>query len=236
MWYKVQSRRQWLIGPLPPAPRNYSTRNPANGVLLFVGMDSNQYNICMSKRLLISLLLAFMPAVALADDTAPAPAPDSASSAGLGPQSSSGGAGAGGSNADAGSLQPAGNSPLQSTTNDSSGLTAPSNALQGAAPSTDQLQVLSTEGDGPHQQTGSPANNWTWLGLTLAIAVVIGLGAIVMRDRRRFAENRIAPRPAVRTIQEPEADSTPEPAPGPEPEIQATTPKQKSRKHKRRRH
>ena len=153
----------------------------------------------MSKRLLLILFIIFTPLAASAGEADPTmepltteqaaptatPAP---SDPGLGPQAS--GNTPGGSNADTGSLQPAGISPLQSTTGDSTGLTSPTNSLLQAPASGDYaLQVLAGEADGPpHQVTDNPETTWDWL----AYAVIFGLAAagiaVVLRDRRRFRE------------------------------------------------
>ena len=133
----------------------------------------------MPKRLLLSLLITFLPLTAAADD------PSTATSAGLGPQTSSS---AGSSSADAGSLQPAGVNPLQSNSSGSSGLTAPSDSLlQAPATSSDTLQVLSTEADGPPQQTSdSTSNLGAWIIAAILLAAIAA--AIVIRDRRRFRQ------------------------------------------------
>jgi F0F1-type ATP synthase assembly protein I len=140
------------------------------------------YNGSMSKRILSIIILTLLPFGAAAADTV-APAD------GLGPQSVS--ASAGGSNADATALQPAGLSPIQSSTADSTGLTAPSGSLQAPSTADDQLKVLSGEADGtPHQVDDTSATPWGWLILSLLIALVAGAGVIV-RDRRRFAHTNV---------------------------------------------
>ncbi len=133
----------------------------------------------MFVRFLASLILALLPLGALADDLGPSTSVNSA----LGQQG-----GTAGSNADGATLQPAGLDPLQSTTQDSSGLTAPnSSSLQAPASSDAQLKViLGNEADGiAHQITDDS------LAQTERDAFVIGvllLGLVVaillLRSRR----------------------------------------------------
>ena len=155
----------------------------------------------MPKRLLLALILAFAPLTATADDTDPTmnpltapdttqaapPAPTTAAN-GLGPQTSANSAG--GSNADGSSLQPAGLSPLQSTTNDAVGLTAPTtSALQAPASSDYTLRVLAGEADGaPHRVAESSASPWGWAAFSLIIGALVAGVATVLRDRRRFRD------------------------------------------------
>jgi hypothetical protein len=141
----------------------------------------------MPKRLAILLILLFVPFAASADDVAPTPSPNAA--ADLGPQTSSSSplGSSGGSKADTGSLQPAGTSPLQSVTSDSTGLTAPSNLLQGSVPNGDTLKVLASEADGaPHATSGETTGSWTWPITLLMIFLIVAAGSVVVRDRRRF--------------------------------------------------
>jgi hypothetical protein len=143
----------------------------------------------MPKRLIIALALACLPFAALADDSTPAPTPGATPdpAAQLGPQSTS--TGAGGSNADGGTLQPAGVTPLQSTNKDATGLTAPnSNALQAPASSDETLKVLAGEADGTPQQTSDTAgaSNWGWLWFSLGFAVLAVLIAAAIRYRRKW--------------------------------------------------
>ncbi len=129
----------------------------------------------MLKRLTLILILLFAPLVAYADD---------ASSA-LGPPANAGGGAS--SNADSSVLQPAGLAPLQATTGDSDGLTAPTQtALQAPVTSGDSLQVIASSADGPSHDPAA-ANYWGWLWFTLLIALLVTAAAVVMRDRRRFA-------------------------------------------------
>jgi hypothetical protein len=130
-------------------------------------------------------MLTFAPLGALADDTATAPPADAnaATPARLGPQST----GPGGSNADASALQPAGLAPLQSTAGDSTGLTAPQNALQAPVTADAALTVLSGETDVSTREAGEAEADplWSWIGLLLALGL-LAASAVVIRDRRRF--------------------------------------------------
>lgn len=133
----------------------------------------------MLNRLLLALTLALAPFTAYAGSTTATPT-------GLGPDATS--VSSGGSNADAGALQPAGTSPLQSTSASSAGLTAPSNVLQGSAPSGEALKVLEGEADGPPQSLDEDSSNsgyWLVLNLLLAFAALAAV-IVVIRDRRRF--------------------------------------------------
>ncbi|GEM_PF-2285996 len=151
------------------------------GSFLFVALPSNRYNGHMPKRLLLSLVLIFMPLSAAADTTISPDAPT-----GLGPQTTT--SNPGGSNADSAALQPAGFSPLQPTTSSSNGLTAPSSVLQAPATGDDALKVLSGEADGAPQ--GGPDDSssfpWSWLVFTVIIGLIVAAASIVLRDRRRF--------------------------------------------------
>jgi hypothetical protein len=154
----------------------------------------------MLKRLLLSLALTvvFIPFTASADEMPapvtvdnPAPTtqqmqPDSSASAGLGPQSSNS---VGSSSADSGTLQPAGTSPLQSTTSDSTGLTAPSNALQAPASSDQTLRVIMGDSDGsPHNLAESSSGGWAWLAWTVLLCGII---AVVALSARRLHSIRL---------------------------------------------
>jgi hypothetical protein len=108
---------------------------------------------------------------------APSTQPDPATAA-LGPSTT----GAGGSSADASALQPAGGSPLQSTTSDSTGLTAPTaNTLQAPATSDDSLRVLAGEADGPSYNPSESTGYWGWLWWTLIVAFIVTTAAFVLR-------------------------------------------------------
>jgi hypothetical protein len=151
------------------------------GSFLFVDYPSNQYNGHMPKRFLLTLVLILAPLGAVADTVTSPDAPT-----GLGPQTTTGSSG--GSNADSAALQPAGFSPLQSTTSDSTGITAPSSVLQAPATGSDALTVLSGEADGAPQGSPDDSNGfpWTWLIFTLIIGLAVAATGIVLRDRRRF--------------------------------------------------
>lgn len=105
----------------------------------------------------------------------------------------------GSSSADSAALQPAGNQPLQSTTNDSTGLTAPTgNQLQ--APTTGSeatQQLLLQEADGPIRATGpapdTATTSWAWLWLALLLALMIAGALVVLRDRKRFRATNLTP-------------------------------------------
>ncbi|MDB5178332.1 MAG: hypothetical protein JWN01_275 [Patescibacteria group bacterium] len=141
----------------------------------------------MSKRFIIPLLIAaftLAPATILADDTLASPAPTPNPASGLGPQSTTQ---AGGSSADAASLQPAGLSPLQSTTSDATGLTAPNASALQAPTTSDALRVLAGEADGaPHQTDGESGNLWGWLWFSLGFGLIAILGWLAYRYRGRF--------------------------------------------------
>jgi hypothetical protein len=141
----------------------------------------------MSKRFAIIVILSLLPFAATADD--------SASSAGLGPQGdTTSGVSSG---ADSAALQPAGNAPLQSTTNDASGLGASSSVLQAPATGSGDLQVLSGEADGAtHQTSDSAATPWTWLTFSFISAALAAGAVMIFRDRRRFARTQAVPSPA----------------------------------------
>jgi hypothetical protein len=150
----------------------------------------------MWKRLLIVAMLIATPTAAWAGPGTPnpsAPVQPGASDALLGPQT---GARTGSSSADSAALQPAGNTPLQSTTNDADGLTAPTQTnLQAPAANSNDLQVLGGEADGgPHSlddSTSSPI--WTWTALIILLALVGGCVNQLIRDRRRFRSHHSRP-------------------------------------------
>jgi hypothetical protein len=142
----------------------------------------------MPKRLVMTILAFCLitPSLAFADSSS-ALDPNSVPASSLGPQSVGGSAG--GSNADSSALQPAGQSPLQSTTADSAGLGAPSSALQAPASSSDSLRVLSGEADGtPHQTDAPTATPWVWLAVTFVLALIVAGIVLIIRDRRRFTQ------------------------------------------------
>jgi hypothetical protein len=134
----------------------------------------------MSKRLLLALFLALTPVTALAEETpppeptpieTPAPTPDPMS--GLGPSVTN--PAAGGATSDSSSLQPAGLSPLQSTTQDATGLTAPNaNTLQQQASTDQALKVLAGELEGERNSVDEeddeiPSTLWLWLAALVAL-------------------------------------------------------------------
>lgn len=151
----------------------------------------------MIKRFLIVTLFALIPMSALAEDVAPAdtsvssPAPSSTMAPvdGLGPSSSSP---AGGSSTDVGSLQQAGLSPLQSTEQDSDGLTAPNQqTLQQPASSDQALEVLRDEADGaPRQATEAGINYWVWLGFILLFGAIAAVAYWLWSRRARSTRGR----------------------------------------------
>jgi hypothetical protein len=138
----------------------------------------------MSKRLflLAFLVLPFIPLAANADDL-PAPVqPDPAAAATLGPAANAGPINGSSSGADSGTLQGASTSPLQSTQGASTGLVAPSNALQGTAAPDQTLRVIMGEADGnTHSLSESSSNQWAWLAWTVLIAGVAVVGAMLLR-------------------------------------------------------
>ena len=166
----------------------------------------------MSKRLLLVLALSLLPLTAAADDTpapdatntpaasdTPAPSATPYDTAGaLGPSTSAGALGpsAGSSSTnDSSTLQPAGNNPIQSTNNDSTGLTAPNGqSLQGAAPSNSSLNVIKGEADGSQHTPDSGPNYWVYLALAIAFGVIVAAIAWILR--RRQPTNRPTPRRA----------------------------------------
>jgi hypothetical protein len=172
----------------------------------------------MRVRFLLVLMFSLIPLAGLAatSDTQNAPA------SGLGPGQTT--TGAGGSSADGGTLQPAGLSPLQSTTNDSSGLTSPTNqALQAPVTPDAHLQVLAGEGDGtPQQFDDKPLSVWNWLiwsSLVLLMAVLALLGWQFFQRRRRGAPVQTTP-----TEDEVATEELEKPSEEPEPpEAQKTT-------------
>lgn len=147
----------------------------------------------MIKRLLASLLLTFLPAIALAEDVTPSPdstvvqetpAPQqgSGSAALLGPQGNTSSTG------DGSSLQPAGNNPLQSGNSASTGLTSPENsALQGSAPSGDIRVLLGSEADGISHTPDSQTNDNSMLD-TLALLLLLSLFGLIWALRRRVSQ------------------------------------------------
>jgi polyketide cyclase/dehydrase/lipid transport protein len=151
----------------------------------------------MFSRVVIMLTFAatvvLAPTIAIADTSAN----PGASAAGLGPASNSG-VDTGGSSADSSTLQPAGTSPLQSSTNASTGLTAPtSNALQAPASDSGTLQVIEGQADGDtHQLGGGSTSTWTWLWWLIGIIVVIAIGAVIWRRRASAPSGTVAPEPA----------------------------------------
>lgn len=159
----------------------------------------------MFIRLLVIASLALTPVATLADDTptptdTPAatdtPAPSSASYL-LGPNSLT--SGAGGSTADSGSLQPAGQSPLQSTTTDATGLTAPNgSALQAPASSDETLKVIMGDADGAPVQVADSSNPslWGWLGLSVLFGLIVTALSLLARRYPRL----LVPVRAVRSL------------------------------------
>lgn len=142
------------------------------------------------RRLSLITALALIPGLALADEAAlsspstPSNAVQTAPS-GLGPDAL--GSGSGGSNADAGALQPAGTSPLQSTSGDSTGLAAPNiNTLQAPAATNANLEVLQNEADGEPQQATDPTNTWNWLWLSLLFGLLVAGGSFLWRNRKHL--------------------------------------------------
>ena len=146
----------------------------------------------MIIRLIASLLLTLLPAIAFAEDVIPAldptvvqetPAPQqgSSSAALLGPQGSTSSIG------DGTSLQPAGNNPLQSGNSASTGLTSPENsALQGSAPSGDIKVLLGNEADGaPHAPVSQPEDNS--ILDTLALVLLLSLFGLIWTLRKRVS-------------------------------------------------
>lgn len=157
----------------------------------------------MIRRLLAATILTLVPALALADDTpvtadpapqnssaaaqpAPAPQQGSSSASFLGPQSGAS------STSDGSSLQSAGNnnSPLQSDSGGSTGLTAPSaNSLQGSAASNDLKVILGNESDGAPITPGGPVASETGNTLldTAALLLVLGFMGLVWLLRAKVA-------------------------------------------------
>ena len=123
------------------------------------------------------------------DPTAPTPTPSTATSSGLGPQSVMSPVSPSESS---GILQPAGSTPQQSSNDASSGLTAPTTALQAPASSDYSLKVLSTEADGTPKTPVTPAEvpSWPWALAVILLFLIIG-GAVVYRDRRRFSQTEV---------------------------------------------
>ena len=172
----------------------------------------------MLIRLLAIVAFAFVPLTALADDSAaptdtPPPAADSPTApAGsqaastpqtgsmLGPSTLGSGSGSGGSTGDSATLQPAGVSPLQSTTSDSTGLTAPNgSALQAPATSDQALKVIADDADGAPVQvadasTGPSVGAWLAMSVLFAFIVTI-LGLFYPRLAKAFAPIKKLRRP-----------------------------------------
>ena len=151
---------------------------------MFVAHPSNRYNDHMPKRFILTLALILAPLGAAADTVTSPDAPT-----GLGPQTTA--ANPGSSSADATALQPAGLSVLQSTTSDSTGLSAPSSVLQSPATSSDALKVLAGEADGAPQSSadGTDGFPWGWLVFTVIFGFIAVAVTVVLRDRRRFARS-----------------------------------------------
>lgn len=145
----------------------------------------------MFKRLLLTIILTLIPALALADDmpTPDSSAPDAASALAPGANSA---LYPGSSSADSGSLQPAGLSPLQSTTQDSNGLTSPTaGALQAPVAGSSDLQVIAGDADGTTHQLDDGPNLLVRLAPVLIAALVAAGAFVIARDRRRFGRNEI---------------------------------------------
>ena len=147
----------------------------------------------MTRRLFASLLLAFFPTIALADETSSAPEP-SAIQQTPAPQQGGGSAallgplGNTSSTGDGTSLQPAGNNPLQSGSSDSTGLSAPENsALQGSAPSGDIKVLLGSEADGESKTPLSQPDDNSVLD-TLALLMLLSLFGLIFSLRYRTSK------------------------------------------------
>jgi hypothetical protein len=136
----------------------------------------------MFVRLVAVVIFSFLPFVALADDLGPS----ASGSTTLGQSGTSIG-----SNADGSTLQPAGGNPLQSTNNDSSGLTAPnSNALQAPASSDAELKViLGNEADGiAHQITDdslAQTEREAFIAGVLLLGVIVAYLLLAGKRRRK---------------------------------------------------
>ncbi|MBW4062076.1 hypothetical protein HJC99_05890 [Candidatus Saccharibacteria bacterium] len=118
--------------------------------------------------------------------TAPAAAMADASAAGLGPASATDSSGS--SSADAGALQPAGTSVLQSNSG-ASGLSAGSDAAsslqQPATSDNSQLQVLlGNDADGTSHSASSSHSAWWFAGWIILALAVIGTGVYLLLRRR----------------------------------------------------
>ena len=147
--------------------------------------------LIMLRQIALSFVFAAFPLGALADDApasipepaaaqqAPAPQQGSGSASLLGPQGNTSATG------DGGSLQPAGNNPLQSGNQASTGLAAPENsALQGSAPSGDIKVLLGSEADGSSKTTlDAPADNSAID--TLALGLMLGMFGLIWFLRQR---------------------------------------------------
>lgn len=131
------------------------------------------------RSLVIALALIF-PSIALADTAPDATTLNGSSAASLGPSTSGGTS----SNADGGVLQPAGGSPLQSTTGDATGLNpASTDPLQATSGNADQLKVLlGSESDGVSHDTAS-STPWVVDSVVIGLVLVIGGGTYLWRRR-----------------------------------------------------
>jgi hypothetical protein len=162
-----------------------------------------------ARRVITVLLCCLLPLGATASDGST-----------LGPAATA--PAAGGSNADATSLQPAGLAPLQSTPQDSGGLTSPTDTnLQAPVTNADDLQVLAGEADGDPQRLNGENDNplLNWLLWSLGIAAVAAVAAAALWYRRRQeTAGRPANNPPPEPESNPEPESSPESEPKPEPE------------------
>ena len=151
----------------------------------------------MLKRLAAAtaLIYALTPLSGFADTSSadlasPTPTPTaSATSDGLGPQAVTSPVSPSESS---GLLQPAGTTPQQSSSDASSGLTAPNSSLQ-APPSSDySLKVLSSEADGPPKTpaVASDLPTWPWALAVILLFMIFG-AVVVYRDRRRFSQTEL---------------------------------------------
>ena len=145
----------------------------------------------MFASMLIPVSVAYADSATLSDPTAtptPSSATEPAALTNLGPQSTTG---SGSSSLDGGSLQSAGISPLQSTTSDATGITAPSNLLQAPSTSDASLKVLAGEADGaPQNLVVTDAPTWPWALAAIGLFCIFGL-IILYRDRRKYAQNHL---------------------------------------------
>ncbi|HUD11760.1 MAG TPA: hypothetical protein VMS08_05085 [Candidatus Saccharimonadia bacterium] len=168
----------------------------------------------MFKRTLAVLVLLSFPLIARADSATSLTDSDisqpnaatselgPAATTDLGPAAASATGGAavdgtsssGGSASDGTSLQPAGTTPLQSTTGDSNGLSAAdSNDLQQSGPaSSGALQVVLGDADGPtHEVASASTNYWGWLWFTLIFGLMVASLSLVMKKPMRFVTQRV---------------------------------------------